>query len=58
MNSYGLPADIEDLSWDPFQPFHLYCAIENGQLVCFDIRKTDSPLFVFQVICFSYAIES
>ncbi len=37
-----LPADIESLVWDPFQNNHLYCALEDGQIMCIDIRKLSS----------------
>lgn len=47
LSSYALPSDVEQLSWDPFQSFHLYCATESGELLCIDIRNIDSPLFVF-----------
>lgn len=33
-----LPADIESLVWDPFQSNHLYCSLEDGQVLCVDIR--------------------
>jgi hypothetical protein len=45
---YNIPADIESMAWDPFQAFHLYCALEDGLLICIDIRKQDGPLFTLQ----------
>jgi WD40 repeat protein len=33
-----LPADIESMAWDPFQSNHLYCSLEDGQVMCVDIR--------------------
>jgi periodic tryptophan protein 1 len=37
-----LPADVESLAWDPFQSNHLYCSMEDGQVMCVDIRKLSS----------------
>ena len=34
--------------WDPFCPYHLYCALENGEIVCIDIRTPLVPLCTFQ----------
>ena len=34
-----LGSDIESLTWDPFNPFHLYCALEDGTIVCIDVRN-------------------
>ena len=34
-----LPSDVEALSWDPHCSQHLYCAMEDGQISCFDLRK-------------------
>lgn len=36
--SVPLPADIECLAWDPFRSNHLYCSLEDGQMICVDIR--------------------
>lgn len=49
----SLPSDVENLSWDPHCPSHLYCAMEDGQVSCFDMRgsRGGSPskaLFTFQ----------
>lgn len=41
-NACTLPSDIESLTWDPFNPFHLYCAMEDGQLACIDVRQCSS----------------
>ena len=46
--SYEVAADIEAMAWDPFLPFHLYCSLEDGQLVCVDVRNSSAPLFSFQ----------
>ena len=46
--SYKVPADMESLAWDPFQPNHLYAALENGVVVCIDVRNADQPLYNFQ----------
>ena len=35
----NLESDIESLTWDPFNPFHLYCALEDGTIVCIDVRN-------------------
>ena len=45
---YGISADIESMTWDPFCPFHLYCSLENGEIVCIDIRIPRVPLCAFQ----------
>ena len=34
--------------WDPFCPFHLYCSLESGEIVCIDIRIPLLPLCSFQ----------
>ena len=34
--------------WDPFCPYHLYCSLENGEIVCIDIRIPLMPLTTFQ----------
>ena len=34
--------------WDPFCPFHLYCSLESGEIVCIDIRIPLNPLCAFQ----------
>jgi WD40 repeat protein len=38
------------MSWDPFEPYHLYCALEDGSVVTWDMRSAGSkgPLFAFQ----------
>jgi periodic tryptophan protein 1 len=35
----AIPADIESLTWDPFNPFHLYAALEDGTILCIDVRN-------------------
>lgn len=51
----AIPADIESLTWDPFNPFHLYVALEDGTVMCVDVRncanngnKAKAVLFSFQ----------
>lgn len=51
----AIPADIESLTWDPFNPFHLYAALEDGTVLCVDVRncanngnKAKAVLFSFQ----------
>lgn len=34
-----LPSDIEQLVWDPFHNYHLYGSLEDGQVICIDVRK-------------------
>ena len=34
--------------WDPTCPFHLYCALENGEVNCFDLRLPKIPFCSFQ----------
>jgi WD40 repeat protein len=36
-----LRADVESTVWDPFQPYHLYASLENGQVLCLDIRNME-----------------
>lgn len=36
-----LRADVESTVWDPFQPYHLYASLENGQVICLDIRNME-----------------
>eukprot|EP00607_Mallomonas_marina_P007751 CAMPEP_0182417104 /NCGR_PEP_ID=MMETSP1167-20130531/1486_1 /TAXON_ID=2988 /ORGANISM="Mallomonas Sp, Strain CCMP3275" /LENGTH=588 /DNA_ID=CAMNT_0024590411 /DNA_START=169 /DNA_END=1935 /DNA_ORIENTATION=- len=43
-----LPADPECLKWDPFHPFHIYCSLESGQVVCYDVRNLSLSLSLFQ----------
>jgi periodic tryptophan protein 1 len=42
--SVPLPADIESLAWDPFQSNHLYCSLEDGQVLCVDIRLLNNAM--------------
>mmetsp|Transcript_116431 Transcript_116431/g.228448 ORF Transcript_116431/g.228448 Transcript_116431/m.228448 type:complete len:557 (+) Transcript_116431:33-1703(+) len=35
----AIPCDIESMTWDPFNPFHLYAALENGEIICIDVRN-------------------
>lgn len=44
----NLPADVESMKWNPFQPNHLYCSLEDGQVTCVDVRRPGSPLATFQ----------
>jgi WD40 repeat protein len=37
----SIPSDVEALLWDPFQSYHLYASLENGQVLCLDIRNID-----------------
>jgi periodic tryptophan protein 1 len=46
--SYAIDVDVESMTWDPFNPFHLYTSLEDGQIVCIDVRKKDAPLFSFE----------
>lgn len=34
-----LTSDIESITWDPFNQFHMYCALEDGTILCVDVRK-------------------
>jgi periodic tryptophan protein 1 len=34
-----LGSDLESVTWNPFNPFHLYCALEDGTIVCVDVRN-------------------
>jgi len=34
-----LSSDIESIIWDPFNPFHMYCALEDGTILCVDVRN-------------------
>lgn len=36
-----LSADVESMAWDPFQAYHLYVSMENGEVACVDIRMND-----------------
>ena len=47
-SSYNLTADVESMVWDPFCAFHLYCAMENGHVACFDLRLPKIPFSSFQ----------
>ena len=46
--TYNVPADMECMAWDPFQPSHLYASLENGVVTCIDVRNSKAPLFAFQ----------
>jgi WD40 repeat protein len=37
----SIPSDVEALLWDPFQSYHLYASLENGEVLCLDIRNID-----------------
>ena len=41
---YKLYADPECLDWDPFSPYSLYIAQEDGTMISYDIRNVESPL--------------
>ena len=42
-------SDPESLAWDPHNSNHLYSSLEDGSVICIDIRQaTASPLFSFQ----------
>jgi periodic tryptophan protein 1 len=47
-SSYRIGADVEGLAWDPFSPFHLYCAMEDGSVACMDMRLPKTLFFTFQ----------
>ncbi|RYH06345.1 hypothetical protein EON65_42995 [archaeon] len=51
----GLPADVECLAWDPFLPYHLYTSLENGQIICMDIRNctnnSTKPSAANNIVC-------
>lgn len=47
-SSYKIASDVECMVWDPFCSFHLYCAMENGQVVCIDLRLPKIPFCSFQ----------
>jgi WD40 repeat protein len=36
------------MAWDPFSAFHLYGSLDDGQVVCVDLRMPSAPLFTFQ----------
>ncbi len=46
---FPLPADIEDLQWNPHSPFQFAAACEDGTLLAHDIRKGAATLFRFKV---------
>ena len=46
--TYAVPADMESMTWDPFQANHLYTALEDGTVICIDRRQADRPLFSFR----------
>lgn len=45
--SYKMPADIEAIAWDKGYPVHVFCACEDGQVVCIDTRDKEKPAFSF-----------
>lgn len=45
--TYTMPADIEAIAWDKGYPVHLYCACEDGQVVCIDTRDKKNIAFSF-----------
>ena len=47
-SSYRIGADVEGLAWDPFCPFHLYCAMEDGSVACMDLRLPKTLFCTFQ----------
>ena len=44
----ALPSDIESLHWNPHNPYHLYGSLEDGQVLCVDVRNTAKPHLLFQ----------
>lgn len=59
--TYAVPADMESMTWDPFQANHLYTALEDGTIICIDRRQADRPLFSFrahEATCSSLSFSS
>ena len=40
----GLPAKPESATWDAANPYGFYCSTEEGELLRFDVRRTDAPV--------------
>lgn len=38
LGKVSVPAEMECMTWDPFRPEHLYCTLEDGMVVCIDVR--------------------
>lgn len=60
---HTVSADLEAMTWNPFNTNQLFCSLENGDVSCIDIRRTDSPLYTFKAhdkttssISFSHSI--
>lgn len=41
-------SDPESLAWNPHNSNHLYGSLEDGSVICIDIRQGASPLFSFK----------
>ena len=59
VSRFDMAADLEHLEWDPFRPFNLTAASEDGVIVCKDVRAMERSIFQFQahettVSAFSY----
>jgi periodic tryptophan protein 1 len=48
VSRFELGADLEHLEWDPFRPFNLTAATEDGVVTCKDVRAMDQSIFRFQ----------
>ncbi|CAM9177971.1 unnamed protein product, partial [Ectocarpus fasciculatus] len=52
--SARIGSDPESLAWNPNEPNHLYCSLEDGLVVCIDVRQAGAnkgpinPLFSFR----------
>jgi periodic tryptophan protein 1 len=47
-NRYSVSSDVESMTWDPFNPYHLYTSLESGEVTCFDLRYTANHLYSFK----------
>ena len=47
-SKFALPADIEDLQWNPHAPFQFVAGCEDGTLLSHDLRKGRDALFRIQ----------
>ncbi|KAK8791165.1 hypothetical protein WA158_005796 [Blastocystis sp. Blastoise] len=42
---YKLPVDPESIEWDPYNPYNLYIAMEDGSMINYDIRNNTQAVY-------------
>jgi WD40 repeat protein len=53
-----LTSDIESITWDPFNQFHMYCALEDGTILCVDVRKCGAAGSAFNNAAVQFSFQA